>query len=63
MVKKIRPVKVNIHPELYNIMEQERKKYQKKGVHVSQVDLSKALACRLKKRMGVLSYVKKKTKK
>lgn len=58
-MKRIKGVRVMIHPDLYDVMEQERKKFLKKGVSMRQLDVSKYVARKLKKKMGVIDYAKK----
>lgn len=58
-MKKIKGIKVSIHPDLYAEMESVRKKFEKKGVSMRQIDVSKYLAKKLNKRMGVIGYAKK----
>jgi hypothetical protein len=51
---RIRPIAFKVHPEFYNLTEQLRIKLNKKGLKVSQTNISLMIANKLKKRGGIL---------
>jgi len=61
--KKMQSITIQVHPDLFNIMEKQRLKFQKKGININQINLSRLIAKRLtekQKNCGLYKNGKKK---
>ena len=63
MRRKVKGISTKIHPELFKIMENERKKLAKKGINANQMDLSAMIAKNLNDKRRGLGLMKNGTKK
>lgn len=55
--KKSKGVMYRVHPSYYNLSENIRKTYQKRGIHLSQVQISNLIAKRLKRKTKGLGLI------